>query len=134
MSDTEKITINIIPVDLGRIALLVEQGLYSNRTDLIRTAIRNQLDRHEAVIQEATARRSFALGVLHYNRQDLERWKSRGEKMSIRVIGILSLASDIPPQLARDTIQTIIVRGTFRASEEVRQALADRLNSSITVT
>jgi len=134
MADTEKITINISPVDLGRVDLLVEQGLYSNRTDLIRTAIRNQLDRHESVIQEATSRRSFALGVLRYSRTDLEEWKNRGEKMSIRIIGMLSLASDIPPQLARDTIQTITVRGTFRASDEVRQALADRINSSITIT
>jgi len=134
MADTEKITINISPVDLGRVDLLVEQGLYSNRTDLIRTAIRNQLDRHESVIQEATSRRSFALGVLRYSRTDLEEWKNRGEKMSIRIIGMLSLASDIPPQLARDTIQTITVRGTFRVSDEVRQALADRINSSITIT
>ena len=134
MSDTEKITINISPVDLGRVDLLVDQGLYSNRTDLIRTAIRNQLDRHEAVIQEATTRRSFALGVLRYSRTDLEEWKSRGEKVSLRIIGVLSLADDIPPDLARDTIQSITVRGTFRASEEIRKVLADRINSSIAVT
>jgi Arc/MetJ-type ribon-helix-helix transcriptional regulator len=130
MSESEKITINISPVDLGRIDLLVAQGLYSNRSDLIRTGIRNQLDRHEAVIQDATVRRSFALGVLAYSRQDLEERQARGEKLSMRVIGLLSLAEDISPELAQETIQSITVHGSLRTSKAVREALADRINNA----
>ena len=127
MTDTEKITINLGPVDLGRIDVLVEQGLYSNRTDAIRTAIRNLLDRHEAVISSAAERRSFALGALFLDRRDLLRKKEKGEKYSIRMIGVLSLADDIEPELALETIGSIEVKGVFRASAKVKEALAGRI-------
>jgi Arc/MetJ-type ribon-helix-helix transcriptional regulator len=127
MSETEKITINLGPVDLGRIDILVEQGLYSNRTDAIRSAIRNLLDRHEPVIQEISVRRSFAMGVLVFNQKDLERWKAEGKRVSLHVIGHLTLARDIDPELARETIDSISVRGVFRASDQLKQALADRI-------
>jgi len=128
MSDTEKITINLGPVDLGRIDVLVEQGLYSNRTDAIRSAIRTLLDRHEPVIQNVSVQKSFSLGVLILSRADLERWKASGEKKSLHIIGHLSLAKDIAPELARETIESIRVRGTFRASEELKRALTDRIH------
>jgi len=126
MSETEKITINLGPVDLGRIDVLVEQGLYSNRTDAIRTGIRNLLDRHEPVIQEISVRKSFSMGVLVYNQRDLERWKSEGKRVSLHIIGHLTLTRDIDPELAKETIESISVRGVFRASSEVKEALADR--------
>ena len=129
MSDSEKITINLGPVDLGRIDVLVDQGLYSNRSDLIRTAIRNLLDRHEPVIQAHAAKWSFTLGSLAIGRSTLERLRSEGKKISLRVIGRLSLADDIDPDLARETIETIRVRGSFRATPAVREALADRINT-----
>lgn len=127
MSETEKITINLGPVDLGRIDVLVEQGLYSNRTDAIRSAIRNLLDRHEPVIQEISVRRSYALGVLVYSRKDLEKLRSEGKKVSMHVIGLLTLMQDIEPELARETIESISVRGVFRAPESLKEALADRI-------
>lgn len=127
MSDTEKITINLGPVDLGRIDVLVEQGLYSNRTDAIRSAIRTMLDRHEPVIQDMTVRKSFSMGVLIYNQSDLLRWKSEGKKVSLHIIGHLTLSRDIDPELARETIESISVRGVFRASEQLKHALADRI-------
>ena len=127
MSDTEKITINLGPVDLGRIDVLVEQGLYSNRTDAIRTGIRNLLDRHEPVIQEVAVRKAFAVGVLVYNQKDLERWKAEDKKVSLHIIGLLSLSRDIDPELAKETIESISVRGVFRASDQLKQALADRI-------
>jgi Arc/MetJ-type ribon-helix-helix transcriptional regulator len=128
MAETEKITINLGPVDLGRIDVLVEQGLYSNRTDAIRTGIRNLLDRHDPVIQEVAVRKAFAMGVLGYNQKDLKRWKAEGKKVSLHVIGLLSLSRDIDPELAQQTIESIRVRGVFRASSEVRSALADRID------
>lgn len=126
MSETEKITINLGPVDLGRIDVLVEQGLYSNRTDAIRTGIRNLLDRHDSVIKEVTVRKSFVLGVMVLDRKNLVRWKAEGKRVSLHVIGHLNLSKDIDPELARETIESVSVRGVFRASPEVKEALADR--------
>jgi Arc/MetJ-type ribon-helix-helix transcriptional regulator len=130
VSETEKITINLGPVDLGRIDVLVEQGLYSNRTDLIRTAIRNQLDRHEPVIQAHAVKWSFVLGVETVTRSTLEELRKQGKKMSLRVIGMLKLDDDIDPELARETIEAIRVRGSFHAPPAVRAALANRINAS----
>jgi len=129
MSETEKITINLGPVDLGRIDVLVEQGLYSNRTDLIRTAIRNQLDRHESLVKDHAARWSFVIGVEIVTRSALEKLRNEGKQASFRVIGGLTLAKDIDAELALATIKSIFVRGSFRASADVRAALADRINS-----
>src|SRR5437660_5880353 len=53
--DSEKITINVGYVDLGHIDLMVQEGFYSNRSDFIRTAIRNQLERHADVVKQSTA-------------------------------------------------------------------------------
>lgn len=129
MSETEKITINLGPVDLGRIDVLVEQGLYSNRTDLIRTAIRNQLDRHEPVIEAHAVKWSFTLGSEVIDRSMLERLRREGKRISLRVIGMLRLADDVDPQLARETIEAIRVHGSFHAPSALREALADRINT-----
>ena len=116
----EKITINLEPVDLGRIGVLVDQGLYANRTDLIRTAIRNQLARHERIIDDVTVEQSFAVGVMHLGRSELEQHRADGERTSVRVIGMLHIASDVDTSLARETIQSIVVHGVFRAPDEVK--------------
>jgi len=127
MPETEKITINMSAVDLGKVDLLVQEGLYSNRTDFIRTAIRNQLDRHNLEIQQSVTRHSYVIGVLGYDNADLEKLKNKGEKIDLRVIGFLHLANNITPELACEVIQSIQCRGIFQASEAVRAALADRI-------
>ena len=129
MSETEKITINLGPVDLGRIDLLVKQGLYTNRTDLIRTAIRNQLDRHEPVVQEAVVKRSYTLGVVGVGRKELEERKARGEKAALRVVGMLVIENDVTPDLATETIDSIVIHGVFKGPDAVRRALGDRIRS-----
>ena len=129
MAETEKITINLGPVDLGRIDVLVEQGLYSNRTDLIRTAIRNLLDRHEPVVQELATRRSFVLGTMSLDRHALEEALAEGKRLSMNIIGSLQLADDIDEDLARAAIRSITVRGVFRAPQRLKEALADRTKS-----
>ncbi len=116
----EKITINLEPVDLGRIDVLVEQGLYSNRTDLIRTAIRNQLARHEAVIDDVVVKQSFAVGVMHFGRGELEQRRADGERLSVRVVGMLHVASDVDASLAQETIESVVVHGVFRAPGDVK--------------
>jgi Arc/MetJ-type ribon-helix-helix transcriptional regulator len=127
MPDTEKITINMSAVDLGKVDLLVQEGFYSNRTDFIRTAIRNQLDKHNLEIQQSVSRNDYGIGVLFYSRSDIERFKAKGQKVNIKMIGMLSLATDIPADLARDVIESIKVLGIFIASDEVKDALSDRM-------
>jgi Arc/MetJ-type ribon-helix-helix transcriptional regulator len=127
MADTEKITINISVVDLGRIDLLVEQGFYSTRTDFIRTATRNLLATHSQEIQETVTRRTIVVGVLIFEEKDLRKYHQRNEMVDIRAMGLLVLANDVTPQLARETIASINVYGVFRASKEVKEALADRM-------
>jgi Arc/MetJ-type ribon-helix-helix transcriptional regulator len=127
MPDSEKITINMSAVDLGKIDLLVQEGLYSNRTDFIRTAIRSQLEKHSFEIQQSVTRHSFSIGVVSYNRVDLEKRKQKGEKMNIAVMGLLQLQEDIPAELAAETIESVRVRGVFIASEAVKAALSERI-------
>ncbi len=127
MVDTEKITINLGVVDLGQIDLLVEHGLYSNRTDLIRTAIRNQITRHATVLDQAVTRRAMAIGVIGYSRSNLQKYQEKGERLDIKIIGMLHLSDNITPELALATINSITVRGVFNASKEVKEALADRI-------
>lgn len=126
MAETEKITINMSAVDLGKIDLMVQEGSYSNRTDFIRTAIRSQLEKHTFEIQQTITRNSYVIGVLTYDQDDLEQKKVKGEKVNIRVLGLLHLASDISPNLAREVIESIQVRGIFQASDKVKTALIDR--------
>ena len=127
MAKTEKITINISIVDLGQIDLLVAEGFYSSRTDLIRTAIRNQLTQHSREVKEVVTRKDFCLGVLVYGRKDLEEVRKKGQMLEIRAIGMLVLEDDIPVHLALETINSATVYGVFQASEEVKAALGDRL-------
>jgi len=127
MSESEKITINLSAVDLGKIDLLVQESLYSNRTDFIRTAIRNLLDKHNMEIQQAVTRHSYAVGVLSYDRSDLERRKEKGEKMNITILGLLHLHDDISAELAAEVIESVKVQGIFIASEAVKKAIADRM-------
>ena len=127
MSETEKITINLGPVDLGQIDLLVREGFYSNRTDFIRTAIRNQLATHADTVRQTVARQTLVLGVQHFTRRDLEVVRDAGERLRIEVLGLASIADDVSPELALETIESVIVLGAFRASPAVKRALADRI-------
>ncbi len=127
MADTEKITINLTPVDLGKIDLLVEQGFYATRTDFIRTAIRSQIESHGDSIREAVQRRSLVAGILTYNRRELEERRQQGIRLSVQVLGMFHLAEDVSPELAAAVISDIQVFGVFKASEAVKTALADRI-------
>ena len=124
--DSEKITINLGFVDLGHIDLMVQDGFYSNRTDFIRTAIRNQLERHAEVVRQSVARRSLDLGLRHYGRGELAAAQRRGETLHINVLGLASIAPDVSPELARAVIASVKVLGAMHASAAVKTALADR--------
>jgi Arc/MetJ-type ribon-helix-helix transcriptional regulator len=126
MAESEKITINMNMVDLGQIDLLVDEGFYSNRTDFIRTAIRNQLNTHSDSVKQTIARRTMGVGVVSYDKAILEGYRAAGEHVEIKIVGLLHLSNDITPELARDTISLVQVYGVFRASDAVKKALADR--------
>ena len=129
MSETEKITINLGLVDLGQVDLLVQEGFYSNRTDFIRTAIRNQLSTHAEVVQQTVARKTLVLGLENYTRRDLEAVRDAGEMLEIKVLGLASIADDVSPELALETIDSLVVLGALRASPAVKSALAGRIQS-----
>jgi Arc/MetJ-type ribon-helix-helix transcriptional regulator len=126
-ADTEKITINLGYIDLGHIDLMVQDGFYLNRTDFIRTAIRNQLDRQADVVKRSAARKSLDLGLRHYSREDLEAVRATGQTLHIHVLGLASIAPDVTPELARATIASVVVLGALHASPAVKAALADRI-------
>ena len=125
--EMEKITLNLGPIDLGQIDLLVQEGFYSNRTDLIRTAIRNQLATHAETVKQAVARKTLVLGLQHYTRQDLEAIRAAGQRVQINVLGLASIAEEVSPELALATIDSVVVLGAFRASDEVKRVLARRI-------
>jgi Arc/MetJ-type ribon-helix-helix transcriptional regulator len=123
----EKITINLGCVDLGQIDLLVQEGFYANRTDLIRTAIRNQLSVHGDAVRQVISRKTLVLGIQHYTKADLQKVKSAGEKLQIRVLGLATIDTAVTPELALATIESITVLGALHASPAVKAALIQRI-------
>jgi Arc/MetJ-type ribon-helix-helix transcriptional regulator len=126
-TESEKITLNMGYIDLGQIDLLVQEGFYSNRTDFIRTAIRNQLATHAEAVKQTVARKTLVLGLQHYTRENLERLRAAGERVQIHVLGLASIAEDVSPELALATIDAVVVLGAFRATDAVKRALAGRI-------
>jgi len=125
--ETEKLTINIGVVDLGQVDLLVQEGFYTNRTDMIRTAIRNQLAVHAEAVQRTVARRTLVLGLQHFSKESLEEVRASRRMLQIQVLGLARIADDVSPELARATIESVAVLGVFQASPAVRKALAGRI-------
>jgi Arc/MetJ-type ribon-helix-helix transcriptional regulator len=125
--DSEKITINLGFVDLGQIDLLVGEGFYGNRTDLIRTAIRNQINSHSDVVRQVVARKTLVLGLQHFTADDLRAVKANKQKLQIRVVGLAAIAADVTPDLAAATIESITVLGALHASAAVKAALIGRI-------
>ena len=127
-ADSEKITINLGFVDLGHIDLLVAESFYANRTDFIRTAIRNQLAAHGDVLKQAVARKLLVLGLQHFSAADLEAARAAGQQLQIRVLGLASIGQDVTPELALATIESITVLGALQASSAIKAALAGRIH------
>jgi Arc/MetJ-type ribon-helix-helix transcriptional regulator len=127
IGETEKITINLGVVDLGQVDLLVQEGFYSNRSDLIRTAVRNLLALHADTLRQTVARRTLMLGLQHLGRAELERAVAAGERLRIQVVGLARIADDVSPELAQAAIESVSVLGAFHAPAAVRRALADRM-------
>jgi Arc/MetJ-type ribon-helix-helix transcriptional regulator len=123
----ETFTIHVGFVDLGQIDLLVQEGFYANRSDLIRTAIRNQIAAHADTLKQVVSRRTLALGIQHLTAADLEAVQARGEMLDVRVLGLLTIAADVTPELALQTLRSVSVLGSLYATPAVKAALADRM-------
>lgn len=130
LPDSDKVTVNVGLVDLAQLDLLVEEGFYSNRTDFVRTAIRNQLQVHADAIRQTVTRKRYVMGMHRYGRRELEQVAASGERLEIHVLGLVVIEDDVPAALAQETIASIQVLGAFIASPAVREALAERLQSS----
>jgi Arc/MetJ-type ribon-helix-helix transcriptional regulator len=126
MPETEKLTINLSPVDLGQIELLVDQGFFANRAEFIRVAIHDELEKHADAVKETSTRQALVIGALVYDRNALEEAKRKKSRLAIRIVGYLSIAADVPVALAREVIESIKVYGIFQAPAEIKTALADR--------
>jgi len=133
MAETEKITINMSIVDLGKIDLLVQEGFYQNRTDFIRTAIRSQLDKHETAVQSSIVRNEFGVGVFVCSKSGLEDALKKGERKNYNVVGRLVIQENVPPELADQAIESIRVIGTMKASSAVKEVLKDRIAYGIEI-
>ena len=88
LPETEKVTVNLGFVDLGQIDLLVKEGFYSNRTDCIRSAIRQLVQGHGDALRSAVARNDVTLGLRTYSRQELERLQASGQTIHIDGVSI----------------------------------------------
>lgn len=129
LPDTDKVTVNLGLVDLAQVDLLVDEGFYTNRTDFVRTAVRNQLQQHAEAIRQTVLRKRFVMGLQRYSRTDLERVVAAGEQLEIQVLGLATLDDDVTPELATAAIASIRVLGAFVASAAVKHALADRIQT-----
>ena len=125
--ETEKMTVNVGVVDLGHVDLLVQEGFYSNRSDLVRTALRNQIALHADTVKQTIARRTLMVGLQHFSRADLENAVASGQRLKVQVVGLARIADDVTPELARAAIESVTVLGAFQASSAVRRALSDRI-------
>lgn len=125
--ETEKMTINVGVVDLGQVDLLVQEGFYSNRSDLMRTALRNQLAAHAEMVRQTVSRRRLTIGLQQFGRAELEAAVAAGERLTIQVVGLARIADDVSPELALAAIDSVTVLGAFQASAAVRRALAGRI-------
>ncbi|MFM9879964.1 MAG: CopG family transcriptional regulator [Burkholderiaceae bacterium] len=126
--ETEKMTVNVGVVDLGHVDLLVQEGFYSNRSDLVRTALRNQLALHADTVKQTVARRTLTVGLQHYSRAELERAVASGQRLQVQVVGLARIADDVTPELALAAIDSVTVLGAFQASPAVRRALHGRIH------
>lgn len=129
MSRSEKLTVNLNVVDLGKVDVLVEEGFYSNRTDFIKTAVRNHLKDHEQDVENYITETQSAVGITYFNQADLLRKREKNERLKVNFVGLFWLANDVDPELAREVFASINVSGVFKADKKLKDALADRIET-----
>ena len=124
--DTEKVCVNLPAAELGKIDVLVAQGLYSSRTDLIRAGIRKTIDDNEEAVNRV-ARGSTGIGYILMTRGELMDAKRTGKKLSFFVVGVLRIEKAITPDLADEAIERIQIFGSVKGPQPVLNRLEDRI-------
>jgi len=131
---TEKATINIGIMELAQIDLLVENMIYTNRSDFIRTAIRNQLEMHKSDIERLylqTKANSFepesqvqgGIGIYRLRKAALSDAMKSNKKLHIMVMGILLIDKDISPELFEATVESIKIYGKIQAQKSILELI-----------
>jgi Arc/MetJ-type ribon-helix-helix transcriptional regulator len=132
-AETEKITVNLSPVDLGKIDLLVANGLFSTRSDFLRNAVRRSLEDEDAIIKEVAVRDAYSWGLMHYSKKALERRRAKGERIRHRVIGYVRIDKDVSPELVDAVFEELVVMGVLKAPQAVLTALGDRVRRGVSL-
>ncbi len=144
-SKMEKLTINLPPVELARIDILVEAGIYPNRTELIRTAVRKTLDENQDFIKERISQfreefdqkkegndsdkystKMFYMGVVNLGVKTFEKAMKDGKKIRVVAFGLLSIDNKVTIEQIEQTVERIRVYGVLVASPKIKKALAGK--------
>lgn len=128
--ETEKVCVNLSGAELGAIDVLVAQGLYTSRSDVIRAGIREVTARH-AVSLERVTKHATCLGVMALNRDYLEQVVRDGKRLRISVVGIFRLEDNVTPELADQAIERAQVLGSVRAPQAVLARIGDRVSRNL---
>ena len=136
---TEKISVNLSPVELGQIDFLVENGLYDSRSDFMRTVARKELEKHSKEMDSfinvanndqdkeipATTDKLYNFGVANIGKNYFEKCKSLNRTVDIRCIGMLTIANSVTEEEIRQTVSSFKMYGKLVASDQVKQALKE---------
>ncbi|MCL2628395.1 MAG: hypothetical protein FWD44_06860 [Oscillospiraceae bacterium] len=131
---TEKISVNLSPVELGQIDCLVERGLFDSRSDFMRSAARKSLDNYSDEFQkflnpEHLSGEStglwFTIGITALSKNDVKNFIASNKKINIRVIGLLNISNSITPNEIKQVVKSCKVHGKLVASKEAKEALRE---------
>lgn len=123
--NTEKVSVNVNVVDIGKIELLIEKGIYTNKTDFLTKAITNELNKNENILDSAIKEMDtdihLQIGKVTYNYDKLLKLKNTNTGIKLYVIGRLTIENDVPLQLAKETLLSIKVFGPAKMSPEFKE-------------
>lgn len=123
--ETEKVCVNLPAAELGKIDVLVAEGLYASRTDVIRSGIRQVLETHDETVKRVV--HSAMVGYQLLPKIELEAARASGRKLSLFVVGVLRIPNSISADLADAAIDRIRILGAVRGPDEVLRRIEDRI-------
>ncbi|WP_063515889.1 hypothetical protein [Schleiferilactobacillus harbinensis] len=123
-SMTEKVTINIDPVDLGYIDLLVYQGFYGNRSDFIKNAVKTRLHDYDDQFKEIQRKErntgEWVVGITRIGQADVAKNLAEHRQSELHVIGYLTIDRDVDPDELQAAYPKITINGVMKASKEIK--------------
>lgn len=123
--NTEKVSVNVNVVDLGKMELLIEKGIYTNKTDFMIKAITNELNKNESILDktfnELDTDVHIQIGKVNYDIEKLEKIKASNMGIKLYVIGRLTIDENVPIHLAKEILLSIRVFGPSKMSKELKE-------------